>query len=118
MYLRFYFPYRIGTNLQQAVYLSQLFLGLCTLTHGHLAAIFSAHLSRDYDLALRNAHDFVPPDVGVLLELQAILGYGDDPIGQHGQVQVCLDAAVGLVVDGAYVKVGLQDMEGLMRSFT
>ena len=67
MYLRFYFSYRIGADLQQTVYFGQFFLCLRTLTHEDLASILSVHLSRNNDLALCDAHDFVPTDVGVLL---------------------------------------------------
>ena len=115
MHHGFYLPNRVRVNLQQAVDFCQFLLGLRALTHSHPLTVLSVHLGSHDDLRLCDAHDFVPADVGVFLQLQAVLGDGHYPVGQHGQVQVCLDASVGLMVDGAHVKVALQGVEGLFH---
>jgi len=111
----FYFSYRIGGYLQETVYFGQFILCLRTLAHGDPASVLGAHLCRNDYLCTCDAHDLVPADIGLFLQLESVLGDGHYPVGQHGQIQVCLDAAVALMIDGAYVKVCLQDMEGFFH---
>ncbi len=48
------------------------------------------------------------------LYLEAVFGDADHPMGKYGKVEVSLDASVIFVVDGTYVQVCLQDMEGFL----
>ena len=107
----------IGVDVQQAVYDSQFLFRLGALPHPYPVAIRRLHLCRNNDLCLGYPHDFAPSYVGVLLQLQPVLGDGHNPVSQHGQVQVRLDAAVSLVVDWPYVEVALENLKGLMGSF-
>ena len=93
MYLQFDFPYRVGINVQQTVYYSQLLFSLRALPDGNPPAILSHGLCRNHDLRLRNTYDLLPSDIRILLQFQAVLGDGYYPVGQHGQIEVSLDGA-------------------------
>lgn len=97
MHHGFYLPNRVGVDLQQAVDFCQFLFGLRALPYRHSVAVLGVHLGCHDDLSLRDAHDLVPSYVWVFLQLQAVLGDRHYPVGQYGQVQVRLDASVGLV---------------------
>ena len=105
MYHGFDFSDGVGIDIQQTVDYGQFILGLRALPYPNFVTVDGFHLSSHHDLCLGYPHDLIPPDVRVILHLQPVFGDGDNPVGQHGQVQVSLDATVCLVEHRAYVQV-------------